>query len=233
MPVKHPLWKDGSEPEIDEENLDFESPPRAIGGSKSFVLIKRKESSPVYEMINGTISTQETCLRAELEVLKAQLDKSQRQNLDLQSQIQDLQSSLQSAKSELLSYKKTCQSQKQQLLETSTDFDLQKSKFSAQVQILQAENQKLSEKINEYKYIETQEPIIRHEFETKYRTKYLKLKDLLKTKAEKLKKKEKDLKSEKLLFTQQVSAMIHKFSALQVKFPSLSQVFSPVITNKT
>ena len=111
--------------------------------------------------------------------------------------------------------------------------DLQKSKFSAQIQILQEENQKLSEKVNEYKYIETQEPIIRQEFEIKYRTKYLKLKDLLKCKAEKLKKKEKDLKSEKLLFTQKVSEMIHKFSVLEVKFPSLREVLSPVITNKT
>jgi chromosome segregation ATPase len=231
MPIKHPPWRANQEPELSDESFSYESPPRPMSGSKSFVLIKTQSSSP--ETLKPAESTKnpDFSLRAELEVIKNALESEQRKNHHLSNEITELESTIFSLKTQLKEEKKTSQVLKQKNLEKRTEEDIEKSKFFAKIQVLQDENRKLIEKVNEYKFVETQEAVIRQEMEQKYLKKFLKLRESLKIKAEKLRKKEKDLNTEKNLFSLKVSEFINKFQNFELKIPALREALKPVINN--
>lgn len=221
-PVRLNLYQKETSDSENSENTPQYPTPKGVLISKNSKFPESNSPSPYKRP--QSVNTTEICLRTELGLVKNDLELEKNKNQEFLNEIRQLNEKIEKFSKAVNEKKGENRVLKHTLNEIKTESELENKKFFTQIEVLKQENLKLSKKLTEYQFAETQIIVIQQELEEKYKNKYLRLKQNLKSKLEVLKKKEKDLAAEKLKFSSTVSTLLTKFENLDTKFPGLKSL---------
>ena len=210
------------------ENTPQYPSPKGVLISKNSKFTEPSSPSPLKKRPLA-VNTSEICLITELGLVKNDLELEKRRNQEVLNEVRELNEKIEKLAKAVNERKGENRVLKHSLNELKTEKELESKRSVTQIEVLKQENLKLSRKLTEYQFAETQIAVVQQDLEEKYRNKYLRLKEDLRGKLERLKKKEKDLAAEKLKFSSTVSTLLLKFENLDTKIPGLKSLFPLII----